>query len=66
MAMHAAGSSSRVGDDRRITGCALDQTVVDRIGFVAHETSVAVTVRTLLVGGTPVVMVGVRRWATAW
>jgi ATP-dependent DNA helicase RecG len=60
MAMQAGGVVLvGVGDDRRITGCALDQTVLDRIGFVAHETSVAVTVRTLLVGGTPVVMVGV-------
>jgi ATP-dependent DNA helicase RecG len=50
-----------VGDDRRITGCALDQAALDRIGFVAHETGVAVTARTLLVGGTPVVMVVVPR-----
>jgi ATP-dependent DNA helicase RecG len=60
MAMQAGGVVLvGVGDDRQITGCALDQTVLDRIGFVAHETGVAVTVRTLLVGGTPVVMVGV-------
>jgi predicted HTH transcriptional regulator len=58
MAMQAGGVILvGVGDDRRITGCALDQAALDRIGFVAHETGVAVTVRTLLVGGTPVVMV---------
>lgn len=62
MAMNAGGVILvGVGDDRRITGCALDQAALDRIAFVAHETGVPVRVRTLHVGRTPVVMIAVPR-----
>jgi ATP-dependent DNA helicase RecG len=60
MSMNAGGVILvGVGDDRRLTGCTLDQAALDRIAFVAHETGVAVQVRTLAVGGTPVVMIDV-------
>ena len=48
-----------VTDDRRLTGCALDQPTLDRIGLVAHETQVDLGVRCLRVAGTPLVAVTV-------
>src|SRR4051812_32335860 len=64
MAMNAGGVILvGVGDDRTISGCALDQPALDRIAFVAHETGVAVEARELRVGGTPVVMIAVPRVA---
>jgi len=48
-----------VADDRRLTGCRLDQPALDRIAFVAHETAVPVKVRILDVGRTPVIMITV-------
>jgi ATP-dependent DNA helicase RecG len=60
MSMNAGGVILvGVGDDRRLTGCALDQAALDRIAFVAHETGVAVQLRMLEVGGTPVLMIAV-------
>jgi ATP-dependent DNA helicase RecG len=62
MAMNAGGVILvGVGDDRTITGCALDQAALDRIAFVAHETGVPVQARELRVAGTPVVMIAVPR-----
>jgi predicted HTH transcriptional regulator len=62
MSMNAGGVILvGVGDDRRITGCPLDQAALDRVGFVAHETGVPVRVRMLDVSGTPVMMVAVPR-----
>jgi ATP-dependent DNA helicase RecG len=60
MSMNAGGVILvGVSDDRRLTGCALDQPTLDRIAFVAHETGVAVRVRELEVAGTPVLMIAV-------
>lgn len=60
MSMNAGGVILvGVADDRRLTGCALDQAALDRIAFVAHETGVAVQARRLVVGGVPVVMIRV-------
>jgi ATP-dependent DNA helicase RecG len=60
MAMNAGGVILvGVGDDRQLAGCALEQPTLDRIAFVAHEVGVALHVRALDVGGTPIVMVAV-------
>jgi ATP-dependent DNA helicase RecG len=60
MSMNAGGVILvGVSDDRRLTGCALDQAALDRIAFVAHETAVPVEVRRLDVAGTPIVMIAV-------
>ena len=60
MSMNAGGVILvGVSDDRRLTGCALDQLALDRIAFVAHETAVAIETRVLDVGGTPVLMIAV-------
>ena len=58
MAMSSGGAVViGVADDRRLVGCPADQATIDRIALIAHETQVDVTVRPLLVGGTPLIEV---------
>jgi ATP-dependent DNA helicase RecG len=48
-----------VSDDRRVVGCAHDQATLDRVALVAHETQVDLETETVVVAGTPVVVVHV-------
>jgi ATP-dependent DNA helicase RecG len=48
-----------VTDDRRLAGCPPEQGTLDRVAMVAHETQVDVSVRELVVGGTPLLVLAV-------
>jgi ATP-dependent DNA helicase RecG len=60
MAMSSGGTLILgVTDDRRLAGCAPAQATLDRVAMVAHETQVDVSVRELIVGGTPLLQLTV-------
>jgi ATP-dependent DNA helicase RecG len=46
-----------VSDDRRLVGCAHDQSTLDRISLVAYETQVDLRVEPILVRGTEAIVV---------
>lgn len=58
MAMSSGGAVIiGVADDRRLVGCPAEQATIDHIALVAHETQVDLSIRPLLVGGTPLIEV---------
>jgi ATP-dependent DNA helicase RecG len=60
MAMTAGGTILiGVADERRVTGCEVDQRLLDRIAGVAHETQVDLGVQRLSVAGRTVLAVTV-------
>ncbi len=60
MAMTSGGTILvGVSDDRRVTGCAVDQRSLDRISAIAHETEVDLRVERLDVAGRAVLAVAV-------